>query len=101
MNASVTMNNANKATEVIRADDFVEYFLFPSLDQLNGTDIDEKLQNFSNEVKEFVGDFSKNYIWHKEPFQLITRSHESGAPLLIETQTDGMFNVQCACRGKK
>lgn len=81
----------DNATEVIRADDFVEYFLFPSLDQLNGNDIDEKLEKFLHEINEFVRNFTKNYIWHKEPFQLITRTSET-TKLFIEAKNDGELN---------
>lgn len=63
-----------KGTEVIRADDFVEYFLFPSLNELSGNNVDEKLENFLREVNESVQKFTADYIWHKEPFQLVVRT---------------------------
>lgn len=67
----------NHATETIRADDFVEYLLFPELEQLQGTTPEEKLTNFLVDVNECVRKFIGNYIWHKEPFQLITRTTET------------------------
>lgn len=69
--------DAKSGTEVIRADDFVEYFLFPSLDELSGNSLFEKLDNFLNDVNESVQKFTVNYIWHKEPFQLVIRTPET------------------------
>lgn len=66
--------DAKKGTEVIRADDFVEYALFPSLDELSGNNADEKLENFLREINESVQKFTVDYIWHKEPFQLVVRT---------------------------
>lgn len=65
----------------IRADDFVEYLLFPNLEITNGikndtNNLDEYLKTINLSVKEFVGD----YIWHKEPFQLYV--HDSSTKLL-------------------
>ncbi|XP_031632908.1 protein ecdysoneless [Contarinia nasturtii] len=69
--------DAKRGTEVIRADDFVEYFLFPSLNDLNGNNSTEKLDNFLRDVNESVQKFSVDYIWHKEPFQLVVRTPET------------------------
>lgn len=66
--------DAKIGTEVIRADDFVEYYLFPSLDKLTGNNVDEKLDNFLREINECVQQFTVDYIWHKEPFQLVVRT---------------------------
>lgn len=84
---------AKKETEVIRADDFVEYFLFPSLNEINGNNVHDKLDIFLNDVNEIVKKFTVDYIWHKEPFQLIARtpqtskvfndSHTTGLPFLL------------------
>lgn len=68
------MDQAKKGTEVIRADDFVEYFLFPSLDELAGNNVEEKLDNFLREINECAQQFTVDYIWHKEPFQLVVRT---------------------------
>lgn len=78
----------NRATETIRADDFVEYFLFPSLDELPDTEIDNKLTKFLADVNECVRKFVGDYIWHKEPFQLITRTPET-MKLFADDDTDG------------
>lgn len=69
--------DAKSGSEVIRADDFVEYFLFPSLDELSGNSPFEKLDNFLRDVNESVRKFTVDYIWHKEPFQLVLRTPET------------------------
>lgn len=83
---------AKKGTEVIRADDFVEYSLFPSLDELSGNNADEKLENFLREVNESVQKFTIDYIWHKEPFQLVVRTPDTSR-LFHATKTQGMFEI--------
>lgn len=80
---------SNKVTETIRADDFVEYFLFPSLDELPGTSEEEKLDRFLQEINGHVNIFTKDFIWHKEPFQLIARSGDT-SKLLNENEQGGM-----------
>lgn len=79
-----------KGTEVIRADDFVEYFLFPSLDALSGNNADEKLDNFLREINECVQQFTVDYIWHKEPFQLVVRTPNT-LKLLNASTMQGIF----------
>lgn len=66
--------DATKGTEIIRADDFVEYYLFPSLEELSGNNVDEKLDNFLREINECVQQLTVDYIWHKEPFQMVVRT---------------------------
>lgn len=66
-------------TEIIRADDFVEYFLFPELSQLDSIDsgnnnVSESLEQIRIRIVEESNKFIGNYIWHKDPFQLIVKS---------------------------
>lgn len=83
--------DAKRGTEVIRADDFVEYFLFPSLNELNGNNTTEKLDNFLRDVNDCVQKFTTDYIWHKEPFQLVVRTPETSR-IFNENKIEGMFN---------
>lgn len=94
----------NRATETIRADDFVEYFLFPSLEELPGNEPDEKLNNFLADVNNCVRRFIGDYIWHKEPFQLITRTpetmklfadHDPDGNLLADLFSFSNMSIQC------
>lgn len=69
-----------EATETIRADDFLEYFLFPG--ECAGNEAGETsymeglLREINEEVKTFVGD----HIWQKDPFQLIIQTKASQFP---------------------
>lgn len=65
----------------IRADDFVEYYLFPNLELNNGIKKDEEfLAKYLQEINKSVKEFTKDYIWHKEPFQLFV--HNSNINIL-------------------
>lgn len=66
-------------TEIIRADDFVEYFLFPDLNESNGIDsgnnnVSDALEQIRKQIVDESIKFIGNYIWHKDPFQLIVKS---------------------------
>lgn len=82
--------DTKKGIEVIRADDCVEYFLFPSLNELNGNSTTEKLDNFLRDVNDCVQKFTVDYIWHKEPFQLVVRTTET-TRLFNKTKIEGNF----------
>lgn len=67
------------ATETIRADDFVEYFLFPDLKQSNSIDsgnnnVSDSLEQLRTQIVDESNKFVGNYIWHKDPFQLIVKT---------------------------
>lgn len=80
---------ARRGTELIRADDFVEYFLFPSLNECNGNTVHDKLVNFLHDVNEIVEKFTVDYIWHKEPFQLVARTAQTST-FFNETNSTGL-----------
>lgn len=66
-------------TEIIRADDFVEYFLFPALNPSSDIDsgnnnVTDSLEEIRTQIVEESNQFIGNYIWHKDPFQLIVKS---------------------------
>lgn len=67
--------SANLATETIRADDFVEYYLFPdtSANDVTNKNEEEFLNAFLNDVSESIRPHINNYIWHKDAFRLIPR----------------------------
>lgn len=83
-----------EATETIRADDFVEYFLFPNINKQN-VDEDEMifmeqfLCELNKEVKTFIGD----YIWQKDPFQLIIQTKSS--QIVNENNQSGKKKFDC------
>lgn len=56
-----------------REDDYVEYFLFPKL--RNESDYTE-FHEIAEKVRELSNSFTKNYIWHKDPFSVVERNKE-------------------------
>lgn len=71
--------SVEQCTETIRADDFVEYFLFPDLKQTAGIDgdsnnVSDSLERIRTQIIAEAEKFVGNYIWHKDPFQLIVNA---------------------------
>lgn len=82
-------------TETIRADDFVEYFLFPDLNQSNGTDsgnnnVSDSLEQIRAQILEESNKLIGGYIWHKDPFQLIVKSEN--LKLTNDNDEEGDYN---------
>ncbi|KAL1128944.1 hypothetical protein AAG570_013478 [Ranatra chinensis] len=71
------------ALENVRADDFVEYFLF-SLDTLTAGDDASatQLKRLHAQVSDLVSRHGNNYIWQKDEFNLITRNVSSLPPVM-------------------
>jgi hemerythrin superfamily protein len=65
------------ALEIVRNDDFIEYFLFPNIDQLTESDEEDKLGELLEQINEISRVYTKNYIWHKDPFVLKARNRKS------------------------
>jgi hypothetical protein len=65
------------ALEIVRNDDFVEYFLFPNIDQLTEEKENEILNETVKQVNEISSTFTANYIWHKDPFSVKARNRNS------------------------
>lgn len=82
--------SANPSTETIRADDFVEYFLFPDT-SANGENAEEFLNTFLNDVSNSIKSFVENYIWHKDAFRLIARWGNSNLLNENVSENDGEF----------
>lgn len=57
--------------ETVRADDFVEYFIFPVKD---GPSSSDKLVDLLNKILAFSTPIIENYIWHKDEFNLCTNA---------------------------
>lgn len=65
------MSDKSAAFEVIREDDYVEYFLFPKLNETDSEGAEQNgLNDVLNEVTRIVGQFCANYIWHKDAFHV-------------------------------
>lgn len=58
--------------QAIREDDFIEYYLFPKVNpELNSED--KVIKNLLNEINDVVYSYTKDYIWHRDPFKVSFR----------------------------
>lgn len=60
--------------EIVREDDFVEYFVFQNnfnVDQLNTAD---SLADTRSHIQTIISKYQKGYIWQKDEFNLIARN---------------------------
>lgn len=71
--------------ETVRAEDFVEYFIFPAVQRtetgpqnVEGAELDKTIQC----IEAVSNKFCKKYIWHKDAFRVSARYGNSN--LLIE-----------------
>lgn len=61
--------------ETVREDDFVEYFIFP---QLNSNENEEiVLNNYLTKINNAIRNQTKDYLWHKDEFNVTTRPKTS------------------------
>lgn len=65
------------ALENVRVEDFIEYFLFPEINGSLQDDETEALNDIQQKIDEISKSFIKNYIWHKDPFNLKIRNQNS------------------------
>lgn len=65
------------ALEIVRNDDFIEYFLFPKIDDDSEQQEDVTLNEFLMQINEISSSYTSNYIWHKDPFSLKARNRHA------------------------
>lgn len=75
--------------DFVRANDFVEYFLFPT----SKNEDEKELENLLKELNKIVENYSANYLWHKDGFNLRVRS--SANNILLETHTQESKKGKC------
>lgn len=80
---------SSNALEFVREEDYVEYFLFPP--KINTPDTEPSEENELNQVlvqiKTIQETFTRDYIWHKDQFQLTTRPRHFNVHLTDEKGT--------------
>lgn len=76
------------ALEIVRNDDFIEYFLFPSIDPLPENE-DEVLNEILKQVINAANSYTSSYIWHKDSFNLKARNRNSH---LLNPDENGKLN---------
>lgn len=81
----------NNLLENVRADDFVEYFLYVKREIKDVNEQEKLLNSILKEADKIVDNLSDNYIWHKDEFKLsIKLPHISN--LLDEERDDAKGN---------
>lgn len=65
------------ALELVRNEDFVEYFLFPNIGEVSEEEETEILAETLKQVEEQAKTFAGDYIWHKDSFNLSSRDRNS------------------------
>lgn len=65
------------ALEIVRNDDFIEYFLFPSIDHDSEEREDGIINEFLTQINEISNSYTSNYIWHKDSFNLKARNRHA------------------------
>lgn len=65
------------ALEVVKREDFIEYFLFPDFIEANENDKEGLLKELIQKINEITKVFTSKYIWHKDPFEIRTKPFTS------------------------
>lgn len=65
------------ALEIVRNDDFIEYFLFPQINSESETQEDGLLDGILKQVNDIASSYTSSFIWHKDPFALKARNSSS------------------------
>ena len=82
--------------EFVREDDYVEYFIFPQLNEVSQHDESEREQELHKQLEDVRGQCIKlaeklikerQYIWHKDEFQLRIRTCTKQEMLLNDEST--------------
>lgn len=74
------------ALEIVRNDDFIEYFLFPNISEVSENNEDDILSDVLKRVNDIASSFCLNFIWHKDPFNLKARNRKSH---LLNPESEG------------
>lgn len=74
--------------ETVREEDFIEYFVFPSILDNDTADKSETLKSVLSEIQSVFKKYGSNYIWQKDEINLIPRS---SSDLLAVENNAGRF----------
>lgn len=74
------------ALEIVRNDDFIEYFMFPNIEGVTESQEDEILRDVLKQVIDIASSYASNFIWHKDPFNLKARNRNSH---LLNPESEG------------
>lgn len=85
------MSTITAPLETVRAEDFIEYYLFPDVKQSSTSDISTVLEDVIQQITKISKQYTSTYIWHKDSFRVTSRY--GNANLLIENQLDNCGNI--------
>lgn len=94
-----TKHSNNILLESVRAEDYVEYFLFPSVRSPDNNSVDQDLAQLTEQINRIAAEYCGNYIWHKDGFRVAPRF--GNAHLLIEQTLDNSGKLYGGGRGKE
>lgn len=83
------------ALEFIREDDFVEYYVFPTILSNNEKDQEEILNSTLQRISKTINKYCSQYLWHKDEFRLWPKTKSN---CLLDNEEDcqkGMFFKTC------
>lgn len=83
----------NNVLEFVREEDFVEYFIFPSIKSENENEQQQQLLSLLKKVNEIVSSLTHDYLWHKDPFKLIQRTSITSKLNHLISQNGKQFNL--------
>lgn len=78
------------ALEVVKSEDFIEYFLFPDVNEVDENDKEGMIKELVIKINEIAKVFSSKYIWHKDPFEIRIKSF---SPILSNSEDDSKLRV--------
>lgn len=65
------------ALEMVRNDDFIEYFLFPDVGDVSEGQENDALDAVLKRVNDIASAYTSSFIWHKDPFSVKARNRNS------------------------
>lgn len=70
------------ALEIVKSEDFIEYFIFADVNDHN----EEVLDELNLKINEIAKSYTSKYIWHKDSFNIRKRQNSS---ILSNTENNG------------
>lgn len=70
----MSVDGSERLLNTVREDDYVEFYIFPVL---NEKDEDSLLSKYLIEISNLLQSYTKQYIWHKDEFNLTIRRKNS------------------------
>lgn len=73
MQSGKIIRKKNMALEIVRSEDFIEYFIFPVISETSEGENVREFDELYQKINEIAKSYCSNYIWHKDPFNIKTK----------------------------